>query len=368
MGSPTKNTKKSRSRLGRGLSALVDQQVSAPVEVGGDKAVTQERHIKHIINENLTNEPPTDTPIPDDHERVFEIPVSSVVPNPSQPRRMFDPQALKELSASIVEHGLMQPIVVRRVTGSGASDASRGEDRFELIAGERRWRATSAAGRATIRAIVLDVDRAQSAQLALIENIQREDLNPIERAMGFSMLIERFAMTQEQVATRVGISRSSVANFLRLLELGEEIQSMIASGVLSTGHGKALLSCKDAARRAVLASQAADQGWSVRVLEQAAGEQCNDQTNEQPRAHNSGGPDATVGGASTALRAAEPTRLESVLRDLEKRLGEHLGTRVQLKTSRSGTQGRIEIEFYDLDQFDGLLARLGVTSDDGAAA
>ena len=337
MTSPTRK-KKNRSKLGRGLSALVDQSPIGTIQVAPELNASQ---IANIVS---GGEPAALA----QREQILEIDVTHVVPNPHQPRRVFDEDALEELAGSIAEHGLMQPIVVRAVR-------SEDGERFELIAGERRWRASCRTGQAKIRAIVVAVDDAQSAQMALIENIQREDLNPIERAHGFVLLNERFGMTQEAIATKVGISRSSVANFIRLIELDDEIQSMIVSGVLGSGHGKVLLSCKDGDQRRLLARQAVDEEWTVRTLELVIAE------------HNVyNDPEIDTGNSAHANSdAVSITRFESVLQDLEKRLGEQLSTNVKLKTDRSGTKGSITIDFYDLDHFDGLMNRLGVgTGDD----
>ncbi|MEX0877054.1 MAG: ParB/RepB/Spo0J family partition protein [Phycisphaerales bacterium] len=342
MDSSAKKTKKNRPRLGRGLSALVDQGSSRPIGVDAD-TLTDSINIPIIDQSTGRVKQGGAAAVGGIHD----LPVSAVVPNPNQPRREFDEESLEELAQSIQEHGLMQPIIVR----------DGGEGRYELIAGERRWRAVQIAGRDTIRAIVMDVDEARSAELALIENIQHEDLNPIERARGFSLLIERFGLTQEQVAQRVSISRPSVANFLRLLELDNDILSLIGSGVLSTGHGKALLSCKDAAKRTELARRAADEGWSVRVLEQMAGGGHKDGSSAAGAASDGQTPETGDGGGAQDPGAR---RMATVLRDLENRLGEQLSTRVRLQTDRSGKKGQIIIDFYDLDHFDGLLERLGI--------
>lgn len=337
MATPTRK-KKNRSKLGRGLSALVDQSPIGPIQVAPELKASQ---IANIVN---SGEPVVLV----QGEQILEVDVTRIVPNPHQPRRVFDEDALEELAQSIAEHGLMQPIVVRVVQGQDGQ-------RYELIAGERRWRATCRTGQVKIRAIVREVDDAQSAQLALIENIQREDLNPIERAHGFVLLNERFGMTQDAIATKVGISRSSVANFLRLIELDDEIQTMIVLGVLGMGHGKVLLSCKDRDQRLAFAQQAGNEEWTVRILEQAiAAIQLYNDSEIRSDEHSKG--DKGVD---------HPTRFESVLHDLEQRLGERLSTNVKLKTDRSGTKGSITIEFYDLDHFDGLMNRLGVgTGDD----
>ncbi|PCI07096.1 hypothetical protein COB72_10855 [bacterium] len=335
MATPTRK-KKNRSKLGRGLSALVDQSPIGPIQVAPELNASQVANITAEI-----------APTPHQGEQVLEIDVTRIGPNPHQPRRVFAEDALEELAQSIAEHGLMQPIVVRIVRIDDA-------ERYELIAGERRWRATCRTGRSTIRAIVLDVDDLQSAQLALIENIQREDLNPIERAHGFVLLSDRFGMTQDQIATKVGISRSSVANFLRLIELDDEIQTMIVAGELGMGHGKVLLSCKKSEHRLELARQARDEEWTVRILEKAISNY-NVDSDAQSKID-----DSPQGG----IESVTHTRMESVLSDLEKRLGDQLGTHVKLKTDQTGTKGSITIDFYNLDHFDGLMNKLGIGNDE----
>jgi len=331
---PAKKTRKARSKLGRGLSALVDQSVSKPVQIKAEDAAKQRANIYiHVDDQLIARAGGLGV------GQVVEIDVLGIKPNPHQPRRVFSEESLGELARSIDEHGLMQPIVVRRV-GDG----------YELIAGERRWRASCQAGCTHIKAMVLEVDDAQSAQLALIENIQREDLNPIERGNGFAMLASGFSMTQEQIATKVGISRSSVANILRVIELDDEIQSMIASGQLSAGHGKALLSCADLEKRSLLAKQAVKEGWNVRELEKITSS--IQRQSDHPSVIITNGANGQV------------SRFESVLHDLENRLGEQLSTKVKLKTDQSGTRGSIIIEFYDLDHFDGLMDRFGIQSID----
>ena len=338
MSKTEKKIKRTRSKLGRGLSALVDPASTSPVQVGAGLIQAQYAGQNTNIHTEVLRSDPHQLA---DDRRIVEIDVTQIISNPNQPRRVFDEESLEELAQSIAEHGLMQPIAVRRVEG----------DRFELIAGERRWRATCRTGQLSIKAIVLDVDAIESAQLALIENIQREDLNPIERAKGFDALATKFSMTQEQIAQRVGINRSSVANFLRLMELDEEIQSMIASNTLGRGHGKVLLSCKDTDQRLKLAREAAHKNWTVRILE-----------NEVTKLLSEGSLSDSHQGVKNIDDTTPPSRVDMVLGDLEKRLSEHLGTAVRLKTDKSGVKGVISIEFYDLDHFDGLLGRLGLAN------
>jgi len=330
MASTEKKTKKSkRARLGRGLGALIEQSGSPSVAI--ELGQEQPSHAVHLQNSS-----------PDDlGERVLEVKVRDIVPNPHQPRRVFDEQALQTLADSIKTHGLMQPIVVRPASsGSG----------YELVAGERRWRAAKLACLDTIRAVQSDANDKGSAELAIIENIQRADLNPIERALGFTQLVVRFGMTQQQLADRMGMSRSAVANLMRLLELDESLQELVSQGTLTVGHAKVLLSCIDLDLRKSLAQQCVDEGWTVRLLENKSGKPPKNvqQIVVEPN----------------KIGTQSQDRLSSVLRDMEQRMSEQLGTRVMLHTNENGSKGRISIEFYDLDQFDGLLVRMGVQGEE----
>jgi ParB family chromosome partitioning protein len=261
--------------------------------------------------------------------RVSFIPVAGIVPGAYQPRGQMDPAALDALAASISQSGLMQPIVVRR-RGSG----------HELIAGERRWRAIQRLGWAEIPAIVQDVDDRQAAELALIENLQREDLNPMDRAMALRRLGDEFGVSHQGLAERLGLDRSTVTNLLRLNELDAGCASHVRSGALTLGHAKVLLGVTDAARRRALADAAASGGWSVRQLEGAvrAG-------GVVPRGTSTSNPRASAGSAH--------------LTDLQRRLEEHLGTRVELRVGRKKGAGELRIHFHSLDAFDGLMQRIG---------
>jgi ParB family transcriptional regulator, chromosome partitioning protein len=192
---------------------------------------------------------------------LINAPVAAISPNPHQPRTTFDAAALAELQASIVELGVLVPIIVRKLDG----------DRFELIAGERRWRAAVAAGLATIPALVRNADDRESLEVAIIENLQRENLDPLEEAMGFAHLMEAYDFTQEAVAQRVGRSRPAIANALRLLGLSDTIKALVRDGRLSAGAARTLLSIPEA-RREAIAQRAAAEGMSVRALEALARE------------------------------------------------------------------------------------------------
>ena len=239
---------------------------------------------------------------------VIDVPVDLIGPNPRQPRTTFEPAAQEELRGSIAAFGVLVPILVRR----------RGE-RYELIAGERRWRAASAAGLRTIPAIVREADDRESLEVAMVENLQRENLDPLEEAMGFQHLADDYDFTQEQIAQRVGRSRPAVANALRLLALPEAIRALVRARALSAGHARALLAFPEN-ERLPLANRAAREGLSVRALERLA------QRKTAPRK----GPARTDDG-----------NLAAVGERLRYRLGTHVAF------VRSGAGGRIEIRYTD---------------------
>ena len=251
--------------------------------------------------------------------------VSAIQPGRYQPRRHFDDAALDELAASIKTQGLLQPLVVRAV--------ARG--RYELIAGERRWRAAQRAGLTELPALVREVPEQTVLALALIENIQREDLSPLEEAQALQRLIEEFGLTHQQTADAVGRSRAAVSNLLRLLELTAPVRALLDTRKLEMGHARALATLPD--KLAVrLAEQAAAEGWSVRDLEAAA------RAAQTP---------------STAPRPAARKARDADLVALERELSERLATRVQLKAGRGG-RGTLLLHYHSLDALDGLLARL----------
>ncbi|MCC6659544.1 MAG: ParB/RepB/Spo0J family partition protein [Phycisphaerales bacterium] len=256
------------------------------------------------------------------------VDVGAVVPSPYQPRREMEPAALAGLAASIKRSGVMQPVIVREVGG-----------RYELVAGERRWRAAMSAGLDRVPALVRTLSDGESAEWALVENLQREDLNPIERAAALRSLAERLAISHAEVADRVGLERPTVANLIRLLDLEGELQAMVVGGLLSGGHARALLAAPAGATRMKLAERCARESWSVRRLESEA------------RALVS-----PAGAAPHSPRAVSGERAA-----LEKQLSEHLGTKVVVRTDRTGKRGTILIDFFDLDQFEGVMTRLGFT-------
>lgn len=279
------------------------------------------------------------------------LPVDSIVPNRFQPRRSFDDQSISQLADSIRRSGLMQPIVVRPSKGMGSSGgvATGGSagTAYELVAGERRWRAAKLAGLSRIPALVRDLVDEEAAEWAVVENIQREDLNPMDRAYALRNLVDRFGLSHAEIAEKIGLDRATVANFIRLTDLEPEIASMVASGVLSAGHAKAILSAPAGAARLDLARKAAAGAWTVRLVEDAA----------RRAAQESG----TTGGKPARKKIDEQALARiAVARDMERRLSAHLGTKVAIDTDRQGKRGRVMIEFYSLDHFEGLMERIGM--------
>jgi ParB family transcriptional regulator, chromosome partitioning protein len=248
-----------------------------------------------------------------------DIPVDRIRPNPFQPRKSFDPQAMQELEDSINEYGVLVPIIVRK----------RGEE-YEIVAGERRWRACATLQRAVIPAIVRESDDRDSLEVAIVENLQREDLNPLEEAAAYSHLIEEYGLTQEEVARRLGKSRPTIANAVRLLTLPDAIKAMLADGRLTAGHARALLAASGE-RRMQLAHRTTNEGLSVRDLERLAGGASANQVKKMTRTHEVSPDDEAF----------------------ESQLRERFGTFVTLV--RSGAGGRIEIRFVNEDE----LIRLG---------
>ena len=258
---------------------------------------------------------------------------SDIEPNPAQPRKHFDETALGELADSISRHGLLQPIAVRE-SESGF---------YQIIAGERRWRAAKLAGLSELPAIIYDMDDRKAAELALIENLQREDLNPVEEAAAFRTLIEQYGLTQEDAAQQVGKSRSAVANTLRLLELPEKILAMISANELTAGHARALLSLKNPADAEPFAARMAETGMSVRQAE-AEAKLLNRKFEEGPKETQKPADDGGV--AASYMRSVE-TRAERVL-----------GRHFRIFDAGDGKTKKVEIQYSDSDDLEDLLKRL----------
>jgi ParB family chromosome partitioning protein len=291
-----------KKSLGRGLSSLIGGGVIKPVV----QAVAAP--IAAAVAPGL---------------QLQELPLTSIVPNPRQPRRDFDEAQVKELADSIRSEGLLQPIVVRKV-----------KDGYELIAGERRFRAFKLIGQKTITARILEASDASSAVLALIENLQRADLNAIDEALGIASLMRDFSLTQEAVADRLGKPRASIANSVRLLALDNELQAYVRKGQLSAGHAKALLGIENIAHRVQVARLVIEKGLSVRATE------------------------VEVKKLASTKKTDRKQTVQTVVADVQKRLASHFASPVSVV--RKGTKGSISIPFSSDDELARLLEKIGV--------
>jgi ParB family chromosome partitioning protein len=307
-------------RLGRGLSSLISTDFSREKL---DSAAPPPQTID-------TAAPQSPAAPVASRPTLLTLKLSEIRQNPLQPRKHFDEAALHGLAQSLRERGALQPIVVRRA-----------EVGYELVAGERRFRASKLADLNEITAIVRNVSDEEMLELALIENIQRADLNPLERARGYLLLHDKYGLTHEEIAAKMGEDRASVTNFMRLLQLSEPVLELIGANLLGLGHARALVAIKDTAQQIKLADKICKEGWSVRKTETIiAG------------LHRGGG-----GGATVSL-ARKPN-----VEDLEQRLGASLGTRVTIREGRRRHSGRLVIEYYTLDDFERITQRLGLSGD-----
>jgi ParB family transcriptional regulator, chromosome partitioning protein len=255
-----------------------------------------------------------DSALADGGTELRDVPVALIRPNPDQPRKRFDPESISALARSIADAGLVQPLILRPL----------GDGRFELIAGERRWRAAQEAGLGTVPALVRDEDETRRLQTALIENVAREDLNPVEQARACAALVEDLGLTKEELARRLGRSRVAISNLVRLLDLPDVALELLETGELSEGHGRAMLQAKGAKARADLARRAAAGGWSVRETERRAKGQ-------------------TKTGATVVLHPDQSAALSRAEEELERALG----TGIRVRSARKGV--RAELHFDDLD-------------------
>ncbi|MBX6751551.1 MAG: ParB/RepB/Spo0J family partition protein [Micromonosporaceae bacterium] len=320
-------TGKPRGGLGRGLGALIPQGPSgsvatAPAGPGADGAA-----------QGAQPDGPDLAPVPG--ARFAEIRVDAITPNPRQPRQVFDEDAMEELKVSIREVGFLQPIVVRE-TGPGA---------YEIVMGERRWRAAQALGLEVIPAIVRETRDDAMLRDALLENIHRANLNPLEEAAAYQQLLEEFGATHEELARRIGRSRPQISNTIRLLQLPTSVQNRVAAGVLSAGHARALLSLERPEQQEVLASRIVAEGMSVRATEEAV---------------------------ALALAEGAPAKRPTVKRakphapglsELADRLSDHFETRVRVELGRR--KGRILVEFATIEDLERIVALIGVPAGKG---
>jgi ParB family transcriptional regulator, chromosome partitioning protein len=307
----------SKPALGRGLGALL-----------GNTPVTQP------AAPAVASEPPP--PVIDDRERVLRVKLDRVRPSPLQPRKDFTPEALQELAASIKEQGIVQPLIVRDR-----------QTHYELIAGERRWRAAQLLNLPEVPVIVREADDRSVLELALIENLQRENLNPLEEALGYSQLIEQFQLRQEDVATKVGKSRVAIANALRLLKLAPEVQAYVRDGRLSVGHAKVILALTLGEHQKLATERILKNSLSVRQTEELVAHLQNQSA--APTSKTTNGAAAT-----TANRDLHVVALEGKVR-------ERFGTKVQLRY-RAG-KGSLEIRFFNDADLERILGIIGVEAD-----
>ena len=310
--------------LGRGLGALLGGTSPSA------KSVLPSAAYPATTNGTVTAAPPVD-----DRERVQRVPLDRVQPCPFQPRKNFTQESLQELADSIKEQGIIQPLIVRK----------KG-DRFELIAGERRWRAAQLASLTEVPVILREADDREVLELALIENLQRENLNPIEEALGYSELISTYQMRQEDVAVKVGKSRTVVANALRLLKLPAELQTYVRDSRLSVGHAKVILGLSIPAEQQLAAERIIKEGLNVRQTEELVTRL------QQPAVEVS---------AHTRNGTAVPVIRDVHVTNLENKLRERLGTKVQLRY-RAG-KGALDIRFYSDDELERIMQILGVSVD-----
>lgn len=329
-----------RRGLGRGIGALIPDAAVAgapsrergqPVDVffaerdGEASAVRTQDHARSGAHGDAGGEL-VDVP----GARLLDVPVGAIVPNPRQPRQVFDEDALEELVSSIREVGVLQPVVVRRVSGGPADSPA-----YELIMGERRWRASQAAGLATVPAVVRDTTDDALLRDALLENLHRVDLNPLEEAAAYQQLLDDFGCSQEELSQRIGRSRPQISNTLRLLKLPAAVQRHVAAGVLSAGHARALLSL-DPEAAATLASRIIAEGLSVRTVEEIV----------------------ATSGTSTARRrtAVRAGRRMPLLDDMATRLSDRLDTRVTVSLGKN--KGKLTVEFATVDDLNRIVGIL----------
>ncbi len=281
------------------------------------------------------------------------VPLDAIAANPHQPRQHFEQAAIESLAASIRRDGLMQPIVLRPSpsapapgSGGGATAGSTrdGSARYQIVAGERRWRAAKLAGLDRIPAVVRELDEQTATEWTLIENLQREDLNPIERAEAFKNLAEQFHLSHEQIAQRVGLERATITNLLRLLNLSQSVRELVRQELISMGQARAIAGLNSVQAQEALAGRAVREGLSVRQVERLARQLAGDGAAAGPTKL----PKGAIAGKSAYFR------------DLEKQISQQLGTKVHLNPSRKKGAGRLTIEFYSLDEFDAIMNRLGV--------
>jgi ParB family chromosome partitioning protein len=311
--------KKGRVALGRGLSALIS---TPPVSIKTGTAVVSSDSLAPETSLSASS-------IKIETQNGLRlIDRTQIIPNPAQPRKVFEEQDLNELADSIKLMGVLQPLIVRPATGDA-------QGKFEIVAGERRWRASERAGISQVPVIIKDLGDLESLEIAMVENVQRANLNPIEEAKGYQRLMDEFSLSQQAVADRVGKDRATVANILRINKLPEEVQNLLSSGALSVGHAKVLLALKDNRAQVSLAKKAVEDSLSVRALELLVSQS----------APLEGSKRAAMHGLEGGIVGKNHKRGLSAFPDIVDQLRRKLGTKVIIKHQANG-RGRIEIEYF----------------------
>lgn len=329
-----------RSALGKGLGAFFGDDVVRTV--GGNSAESHregEENLKHSLNKAEGNGENKTSEVREDRENIGKsqnseegnpnvsretlVKLTSIEPNGEQPRKKFDEEALQELADSIKEYGVLQPLLVKK-TG----------DTYQIIAGERRWRAAKLAGLKEVPVIIREYDRQQSVEIALIENVQRADLNPIEEAFAYQLLMQEFGLKQEEIAARVSKNRATITNSIRLLKLAEPVQRFLIEGKISSGHARALLGIEDGEQQYAIAQQIAEKGLSVREVEKIV-----KLLSKPPKEKKS---------------AEEDKDLSFIFQDLEERMKGIMGTKVMIH-QKDKNKGRIEIEYYSSSELERIV-------------
>lgn len=325
------NTSQSERVVEKIVEKVVEVPVEKIVEVPVEKVVEKiiEKPVEKIIEVPIEKvvEKIIEKPV----EKIIEVPadtylkIEEIEPNHLQPRKSFDEDSLHELADSINQFGIIQPLVVQKTPN----------DMYQIIAGERRWRAARIAGLKEVPVIIKDYSPSESVEIALIENIQREDLNPIEEAMAFQRLIEEFGLKQDEAAEKVSKSRTAVTNSLRLLKLDDRVKKMIIDDMISSGHGRALLALEDKDQQAAIATQIFDQKMSVRETEKLI---------------------KTLTSKNDKNKKAPQIDEESLiaLKNIEEKLKSIVGTKVSIK-GKSNNKGKIEIEYYSIDELEHIM-------------
>jgi ParB family transcriptional regulator, chromosome partitioning protein len=314
-----------KRRLGRGLSSMIDDSSDVATSPDSTTGSNIENSQSPAVPAEIVGKP-------------REVPIGEIAPNPYQPRRSFNETELAELAQSISLQGILQPLII-----TDANTVEGVEKPFALIAGERRLRAAKQAGLQTVPCVIRDANQQQMIEWAVIENIQRADLNPIERGQAYRDYMDKFSVNQQEVSDRLGQARATVANYLRMLDLCDEAKEMISAGQLSFGHAKILAGLageENQTRQIKLARRVISQGLSVRKLEELVSKEPSD----------------PAAAKSTDAKNAKP----AYVRDIEQQLTEVVGTRVTVQPARAKNTGKIVVEYYSLDDFDRISSSLGL--------